>query len=592
MAQPNIPGGSLKSTLSGMSVGDYISCEYTTPTANTAGTFANLGSATKSDISTAGTTTPSGTFYFIKTAQGTLVADRVVQTGVSWDTLNAAFFIQTNPMGFEGGLDPSTGTGTISYQPTTNSVSSISAARRVNFQQSSGKWYFELTMGGTSPYVDIGNTSMSFVSGRSTSGNQYGFSSTAPGGLGTGTYSQGAFAATDIAGFALDLDNRNIYLYKNNVLTWSSAISSVIPSTVWIGLGCSSSSSTGIIRLYTQSTTLTYSPPSGYSPITPTWVNTYAPTLRSLSGGSAFLNESGERSVINRNLGAFPAHNEFDQYIVKSTLGGKITAGSNNVWNWYNGSAATSCWTTNTPNLSLNGGVASSARLIRGYDITSTFAGAGYLTYALSTIIPTGKKTLYFEVNVSGTKSSPQVIISSRNMGVATSSGFSCYISANTGYVVCDYLTEGGTTNYTVTSTVQINDGAWHAIKFTYDGTTNANGVKLYVDDLTTPNATATCSGTEPATTLTSTTIGRNSATNNYLTGQIDRLYVLSADDSFRFHVTFEAKNGNDLISGTAPTSAGVTYVDRLLLPSLYNVTSNVTTSGLTGFRPVLKYSE
>ena len=38
-------------------------------------------------------TTPDGNFYFIKVDKGLLIADRVVQTNISWETLNNNGFI-------------------------------------------------------------------------------------------------------------------------------------------------------------------------------------------------------------------------------------------------------------------------------------------------------------------------------------------------------------------------------------------------------------------------------------------------------------------------------------------------------------------
>lgn len=74
--------------------GQAISCEYTAAS-NTFGTFANLGEAAKEPISDLAPAAPDGTFYFIcvgYTPAGNLklVADRVIQSSVSWDVLSAA----------------------------------------------------------------------------------------------------------------------------------------------------------------------------------------------------------------------------------------------------------------------------------------------------------------------------------------------------------------------------------------------------------------------------------------------------------------------------------------------------------------------
>ncbi len=73
--------------------GQAISCEYIS-TANTFGTFANLGKAIKSNLSDLAPEMPDGTFYFIcvgYTPAGNLklIADRNIQGKIAWETLNS-----------------------------------------------------------------------------------------------------------------------------------------------------------------------------------------------------------------------------------------------------------------------------------------------------------------------------------------------------------------------------------------------------------------------------------------------------------------------------------------------------------------------
>jgi hypothetical protein len=76
-----------------MLVGDCIPCRYTASSA-TAGIFSELGTCIAAEIPIAGTATPDGLFYFIKVDKGILIADRVVQTGISWNILNASRYIE------------------------------------------------------------------------------------------------------------------------------------------------------------------------------------------------------------------------------------------------------------------------------------------------------------------------------------------------------------------------------------------------------------------------------------------------------------------------------------------------------------------
>jgi hypothetical protein len=56
--------------------------------------------------------------------------------------------------------------------------------------------------------------------------------------------------------------------------------------------------------------------------------------IRSLSGGNAYLNTDGKGSLIDKGLGAYPTNNEYDKYIVNSSLNGKITPGDDSIWNY------------------------------------------------------------------------------------------------------------------------------------------------------------------------------------------------------------------------------------------------------------------
>ena len=94
--------GRLCTVLSDMQVGDYIRCVYKAETSGVAGEFSNLG--VKNPVDDSGTAyaelsstdisaTPIGYFHFIKADRGLLIADRVIQTTVSWSALNASNYI-------------------------------------------------------------------------------------------------------------------------------------------------------------------------------------------------------------------------------------------------------------------------------------------------------------------------------------------------------------------------------------------------------------------------------------------------------------------------------------------------------------------
>lgn len=108
MAAPDTMG-KLCTRLSDMNVGDYIKCVYEAPIKGKPGFFSQLGienpkkeitetidggtATTKEEEyaeldATAPSATPSGYFYFIKSGAGELVADRMLQSDISWDSLN------------------------------------------------------------------------------------------------------------------------------------------------------------------------------------------------------------------------------------------------------------------------------------------------------------------------------------------------------------------------------------------------------------------------------------------------------------------------------------------------------------------------
>lgn len=105
MAEP-ITGGSLKTNISDMDIGDYVICNYKA-SSGSIGTFSNLGGPVGTEISVSGDSSPNGSFYLIKVdgkpGYGSLlVSSSVVQHSVSWDTLNAGDYIQGKPVLLNG----------------------------------------------------------------------------------------------------------------------------------------------------------------------------------------------------------------------------------------------------------------------------------------------------------------------------------------------------------------------------------------------------------------------------------------------------------------------------------------------------------
>ena len=64
-------------------------------------------------------------------------------------------------------------------------------------------------------------------------------------------------------------------------------------------------------------------------------------------------------------------------------------------------------------------------------------------------------------------------------------------------YIIKREYTYDGLVNFEMESPNSICDGQWHDILFTWDGTTNTNSVKLYIDDMTTPVLQKTAASTD-----------------------------------------------------------------------------------------------
>lgn len=82
--------GRLCLKLAEMEIGDYIRCTYTVPMGNVAGEFTELGGTgeTLKELPTIPAMTANGYFYFLKVDKGFLIADRMIQSGVSVQALN------------------------------------------------------------------------------------------------------------------------------------------------------------------------------------------------------------------------------------------------------------------------------------------------------------------------------------------------------------------------------------------------------------------------------------------------------------------------------------------------------------------------
>lgn len=135
---------------------------------------------------------------------------------------------------------------------------------RATVGKSSGKWYWEIILGGSGYwFLGVANSTQSLASSMTNpnasgvQSNDYYWNSVTNG-AGTG-YN---LVAGDVIGFALDATAKTLAVYQNNVLLIT--ISSVQSGTVYPAV--SSYSGTEVFTANFGASALTYSPPSGYNP--------------------------------------------------------------------------------------------------------------------------------------------------------------------------------------------------------------------------------------------------------------------------------------------------------------------------------------
>lgn len=557
-----------KNKISLLAIGEAISCEYVA-TANAAGTFSNFGSASKAEINLAGTNTPNGSFNFVKVDKGLLIADRVIQTGVSWDVLNAAKLIEGRTRCLND-LTDSLATSAFSASSIFSASFSANKAFNNTFDEVNGGWQ---TPSGTIRdqwlKVDFTNpVAIAMVR------FQHDCSETYPN--------------SAIRNFRIESssDNSNWIIQYVGVGSYGIGMITTAKFTP-----------TGSFRYWRIYIVDNYG--GSYIMISEAEMSDTQDLikLRVPSGGNCFVDEANQRAILNRDLGAYPSHNEWDTYVVNSTLGGKITAGNNAIWNWSNGSTNLNTWTTNSPHSSF--GSYSANRVTRGYGSARTFNGTSDYISFTNAVIPLGAKSIKFKIKIPSIPTVYKYIMG--NMTDAnTQYGFESGIDQNTGKIY--FMSANATSNgriFTLFSSINICDNNWHDIMFTWDGTTTANAVKVYVDDMTTFNNSTTATSQETNAYNTVLNIGRvpnGNGTRNFL-GSLDEFKVYNSSNNLVLYlsneyVTDSSTAAKDMSgNGYDGTVSGTTFTDNAKLNGIgFPPSSTISTTN--GFRPVLIYTE
>ncbi|QSF43564.1 discoidin domain-containing protein [Paenibacillus tianjinensis] len=282
-----------------LAIGKRIRCHYSA-ISGAVGTFSGLGQESSDFIPVASTATPNGDFYWIMVEdinkKKILIADRNIQHTISWDSLNSA------------GI--ASGSGVPIYFKsndifTTSNVSSNGHIVLASEELSTFSAYkaFDGSIANSScwaiPANKAGWLSYQFNTPRRI--DRYKI------------YPNGASYTQSPKNWVFEGSNDgvnwNTLDSRTNVTAWSG--SGLLFKTATVGLfkiyrisisafnGATDASSIGELELLESQ-------------------NTYESTLRLLTGGILSTDKD----------------NEWDKYIVNSTLNGAITAGDSSVWNW------------------------------------------------------------------------------------------------------------------------------------------------------------------------------------------------------------------------------------------------------------------
>jgi len=322
MAAP--AGLTIRNSLAAMSIGDCIPCRYSA-NSNRRGCFSELGSCDLAEIPIPANAAPDGRFYFIKVSKGLLVADRVVQSYIKWSDLNTYGYIH-------------------GHRPYTNAVPAMTGPTSPRGKASASSVYDSNYYA----YLCFDNADANPWSSKNTAYPHwvaYEFPI---------TIAIDGYAVTN-KGVASSINPPTSWILQGSVdaINWENLDSRTV---TWSGIETkkftiNNSKKFITYRLYCTagiiSTKCSISKLEFLCILKP-----YGSILvRSIFGGCAYADSNNKFSNADMNSGLWPVGNEWDTYIRKSTLNGKITPGDDNVW--HTTSIGTLCIERPTSGLSL-----------------------------------------------------------------------------------------------------------------------------------------------------------------------------------------------------------------------------------------------
>ncbi|GEM_PF-6529776 len=151
------------------------------------------------------------------------------------------------------------------------------------------------------------------------------------------------------------------------------------------------------------------------------------------------------------------------------------------------------------------------------------FSGQNNYVRFSTKVLPLGKKSIRFKIK---NDSRLHVYILGNSQSDYYQHGENVRIDG-VGRLVWESFRNTNLLRFKITSSIIVNDNLWHDILLTWDGTTNVNGVKMYLDDMYVPHKTGTASSIETSTQSNNFAIAVNPYTNaNLYSGYIDEIEI------------------------------------------------------------------
>jgi hypothetical protein len=229
-----------------------------------------------------------------------------------------------------------------------------------------------------------------------------------------------------------------------------------------------------------------------------------------------------------------------------------------------------------------------------------TFNGTSdYISYSTK-VVPLGKKSIRFKIRLAaGTfPTSAQILVC--NAPDVTNYGMRIYLEPSNKSLNINLFNNTDGTGIGIVTTnakVTLDDGKWHDILFTWDGTTSTNSMKLYADDMTTPVYQYTAKASETTAQTYNLFIGRhNNSAGLYFKGDltIPEIYGELVDPASVLEPSIRTITGgtiNDITDKFTGTCTGTTIVDTPNGKGRYFDGKNRITFSQTGIVPMGKKS-